>query len=42
MDEIAARVSFTLETSVLLCALGVDREVLERGGVREWFCAFRA
>lgn len=41
MDEVAARVSFTLETSVLLCALGVDREFFERGGVWESFSAFR-
>ena len=36
IDEVAVRVSFTLETSVLLCALGVDRALGERGGVREW------
>ena len=41
MDEVAARVSFTLETSVLLCALGVDRAVFERGGFWEWFGGFR-
>jgi hypothetical protein len=35
------RVSFTLETSVLLCALGVDRALGERDGVREWFHGFR-
>ena len=41
IDEVAARVSLMLETTVLLCALGVDRALGERDGVREWFHGFR-
>ena len=41
IDEVAVRVSFTLETSVLLCALGVDRAAFERSAFWESFSAFR-